>query len=86
MVFMSVILQTTSGTRKAHEICLRITRHLDFRDIVQHTSVCADIATESGLHPNRTTRDNKDTEARNFNSKVATGKIQATVREIRGQC
>ena len=85
MVFMRVILQTTPGAHKAHDIFRRITRRLYLWGIGQRAALCADTVAESRSRPDRTTRDNKETEARTFNSKVFNGKIQAAVRGIRGQ-
>ena len=85
MVFMGVTMQNTPGKRKAHAILCRITRRLDLWEIRQNTTLCADIATEERLCPYRTPRNNKETYAGTFNSKVINGKTRAAVRGIRGQ-
>ena len=59
MVFMGVILQTTPGERKAHEIRRRITWCLDLWDIRQNAALCADTVSESRLQPARKKRGNK---------------------------
>ena len=46
MVFMWVILQTTLGERKVHDIKCRIMRHLDLWEVGQHAALCADTVVE----------------------------------------
>ena len=82
MVFMGVILQTTPGARKAHDICRRITRRLDLWEIGQYSALCVDTVAESQSQPTRITWDNNETEARTFKYKVVNGKIRAVVRGI----
>ena len=56
MVFMGVILKTTPGARKAHNICHRITRRLYLWESSQHAALCAGIVKENQLQPARKKR------------------------------
>ena len=85
MVFMGVILQIAPGARKAHNIFCRITLQLDLWDIGEHSALCSDTVVESQSRTARATRENEETKARTFNSKVANGNIWVEVRGIRGQ-
>ena len=85
MVLMGVVLQTASGARKAHKILRRIMRYLDRWDIGQPAALCNDTVVEIQSLPDRTTKDCKEMEASNFNSKAKNGRIQADVRGLQGQ-
>ena len=47
MLFMGVILQTTLGVCKAHDIRRRIMRHLDMWEIEKYAALCSDTVAES---------------------------------------
>ena len=46
-LFMGVFLQTTTGVCKAHDICQRITQHLDLWKVGKYTAFIADNMAES---------------------------------------
>ena len=85
MVFMGVILKTTPGARKAHNICHRITRRLYLWESSQNAALCAGIVKENQLQPARKKGGNEETEASTFIMKVVNVNIRAVVRGIRGQ-
>ena len=60
-------------------------RRLDLCEIGQHAALYTNNVAESRSRPVRITWDNKETEARTFNSKFTNGKIQSSVRDIRGK-
>ena len=82
---MGVILQMTLGARKAHNICRRITRRVNLWYIGKHAALCSETVAEIQSHTSRTTRENEETKASTFNSKVVNRKIWAAVQGIRGQ-
>jgi hypothetical protein len=85
LVFVSVVLQTTPGVKRARDIRKRLTHRMDLWDQGKFSALVEDTETEvqsrHGSHP----APDAEAAARSFNSKVLSGRLRSAVRSLTQQ-
>ena len=82
LVFVSVVLQTKKGVRRAKDIRARLTTRMDLWDKGFHAALVDDTEAEATGRPAPERQPDEETQARNFNARVLSGRIRAAVRNL----
>jgi hypothetical protein len=82
LIFATVILQTKIGVRRAKDIRARLTTRMDLWDQGFHAALVDDTEAEATGRPAPARAPDGETQARNYNARVLSGRLRAAVRNL----